>query len=62
MSGKVGRPKKPKAEALAPGISVRLTAGEGKRVAGAVTKSGLSKSDWARKCLLWIIDRDIRIT
>lgn len=49
---KFGRPKVPKNKALAPGISVRLTPEERKLVDAAVTNSGLTKSEWARKMLL----------
>lgn len=62
MAKKAGRPKKSKAEARAPGISVRLTKDEREPIDAAVKRSGLSQSDWARKSLLHIATNDIRIT
>jgi hypothetical protein len=62
MKKRVGRPKKPKAESRAPGISVRLTIDESKTIGDAVADSGLRQSDWARKALLYVAQRDIRIT
>ena len=48
---KFGRPKVPKNQALTPGISVRLSAGERKMVDAAIKRSGLTKSEWCRKVL-----------
>jgi len=53
---KRGRPKVPKGKALAPGISLRLTAKERQAVDAAITRSGLSQSQWARKVLLSAAD------
>jgi hypothetical protein len=49
---KYGRPKVPKNKALAPGISVRLTPAERKVIDAAVSRSGMSQSEWCRKMLL----------
>jgi len=54
MKKRVGRPKVPKREAKAPGISVRLPENERKIIVAAVKQSGLSQSDWARKSLLYV--------
>ena len=59
---KAGRPKVPKNKAFAPGISIRLTAEERKRIQGAIRLSGLSQSDFARKCLQYVLVNGIRIT
>jgi len=63
MGNKVGRPKTPKYRARAPGISVRLTPEEAKVIGDAVAKCGIkNKSDWARKCLLYVVSNGICIT
>jgi len=49
-------------KARAPGISARLTIAENKVIEKAVKDSGLSKSDWARKSLLYIASNGICIT
>lgn len=59
---KVGRPKKPVDQSLTPGISVRLHATERKIVDLAIEKSKLRQSDWARKALLYVAQRDILLT
>ena len=59
---KVGRPKKPSSDSRAPGISVRLTPNEELAIRDAVRRSGLTKSEWARKSLLHVANNDIRIT
>jgi hypothetical protein len=63
MHKKVGRPVTPKDKARAPGISVRLTSQEATAINDAVSRSGItSKSDWARKSLLYVALNGIRIT
>ena len=62
MKKSVGRPKVPKNKAKAPGISVRLTLDERKGINDAIIRSGLTKSDWARKSLIYVANNDIRIT
>lgn len=60
---KVGRPKSPEDKARAPGISVRLTKGESNLISDYLTKCGIrSKSDWARKSLLYVVSNDIHMT
>jgi hypothetical protein len=49
---KMGRPKVPKNKKFAPGLSIRLTEPERKAIDAAITQSGLSQSEWARKALL----------
>ena len=51
---KVGRPKLPKDQSRAPGISVRLTQGDRKPIDAAIKRSGLTQSDWARKSLIYV--------
>jgi len=63
MVNKVGRPLVPKDKARAPGISIRLTPEESERINSAITHSGISsKSEWARKALLYVAENGIRIT
>jgi hypothetical protein len=62
MAGKVGRPRTHKDWARVPGYSVRLTPEERAPIEDAIARSGLKKSEWLRKCLLYIVSRDIRIT
>jgi hypothetical protein len=62
MKKGAGRPAKPLNESRRPGLSVRLTTSEMERIEHAAALSRLRKSDWARKCLLYVIERDIRIT
>jgi hypothetical protein len=57
-----GRPKTPEGIARAPGISVRLTSDESKTINEAVKRSGLRKSEWARKSLIYVALNGIRIT
>jgi hypothetical protein len=52
MKAKMGRPKIPKYKALAPGLSIRLTASERQAVDAAIARSGLTQSEWERKVLL----------
>ena len=56
---KMGRPRKPKNETRAPGISVRFTPEERKPIDEAVKASGMSQSDWARRSLLYVATRKI---
>jgi hypothetical protein len=62
MVNKVGRPSVPKDEARAPGLSVRLTKAEVGKIDNAVNLSGLKRSDWARKALIYVAEHGIRIT
>lgn len=62
MVNKVGRPKTPKDKARAPGISVRLTQSEAKTINEAIKASGLRRSDWARKSLIYVAKNGICIT
>jgi len=62
MKKKPGRPKVPKDMAKSPGISVRLTADERTTIDKAITISGLSQSEFARKSLLYVAEHGIRIT
>lgn len=62
MVNKVGRPVTPTEKARVPGISIRLTAEERKLIDGAIGQSGLRRSDWARKSLLFVASKGIRIT
>ena len=59
---KVGRPKKPENQSLAPGLSARFTPEERKLIDGAVQKSGLKQSVWIRKSLLYVAQSDIVLT
>jgi uncharacterized protein (DUF1778 family) len=59
---KVGRPKKPEDQSLAPGISARFTPEERELVDRAVEKSGLRQSQWVRKALLHVASNDIMLT
>jgi hypothetical protein len=59
---KVGRPKTPVDKTRDPGISIRLTKDESKPIDDAVRISGLKRSDWARKSLLYVALNGIRIT
>jgi hypothetical protein len=52
MAGKVGRPKKPKSEALGKFITARLRPDELAEIKQAIRQSGQSKSDWLRTALL----------
>lgn len=61
MKRKAGRPKKAKGETRVPGISVRLTAEERKTLDGAISNSGLSQSDWARKGLLYLANNRVSV-
>jgi hypothetical protein len=59
---KAGRPKTAKDKARSPGISVRLTIAEKTAIDAAIKRSGLSQSEWARKCLIYVATSGIRIT
>jgi hypothetical protein len=59
---KVGRPKLPKDQFYAPGISIRLTQSARKPIDDAVKRSGLTQSDWIRKSLIYVATSDISIT
>ena len=48
----VGRPKLARNKVFAPGISIRLVLDERKAIDKAITASGLTQSEWARKALL----------
>jgi uncharacterized protein (DUF1778 family) len=63
MVNKVGRPPVPKDKALAPGISIRLNPEETQAINEAATRSGIrSRSEWARKALIYVAQNGIRIT
>jgi len=62
MANKVGRPKTPQDWTRAPGPSIRLTADEKYQIYQAIHDSGLKKSDWCRKALLYVANHDIRLT
>jgi hypothetical protein len=57
-----GRPKKPKGESRVPGISVRFTPEERMAIDEAIKRSGLTKSEFARKSLIYVAQNDICIT
>jgi len=59
---KAGRPKADPAQERAPGVSVRLNAGEMKQIQAAIKTSGLTQSEWTRKALLSVASSDKRIT
>jgi hypothetical protein len=61
-SKKMGRPRKPSNQSRQPGISVRLLPDEMITITQAAKTANLSKSEWARKCLLHVITNDIGIT
>jgi hypothetical protein len=52
MKKHAGRPKLGMQNAKRLFISARFTPGEAKQIASAITKSGMSKSDFVRKSLL----------
>lgn len=52
MTAKAGRPKVPKHQAKAPGISIRLSLAERDTIDDAIKRSGLRQSVWLRKSLL----------
>ena len=62
MSRKAGRPRVPKHKAKVPGVSVRLTLAERKIIDDAVKRSGLTQTEFCKKSLLFIAQRDICIT
>jgi len=62
MGKTMGRPRKPKAEIRAPGISIRLTESELMAVSDAAKRAGLGRSKFARKALLYVASNGIRIT
>jgi len=59
---KAGRPKMPEGKTRAPGVSLRLTPDEAQIVNDAVTRSGISKSEFCRKALIYVAKNGIRIT
>jgi hypothetical protein len=59
---KAGRPKVPKDKAFVPGVSVRLTANDRKTIDTAIKESGISQSEWARKALIYVAERGIKMT
>jgi hypothetical protein len=59
---KVGRPKLPKDQFYAPGISIRLTRRDRKPIDDAIKRSGLTQSDWIRKSLIYVAEHGISIT
>jgi hypothetical protein len=59
---KIGRPKVPEGKARVLGMSVRLTPEESKVINEGIRRSGLSRSDFARKCLLYVARNGIRFT
>ena len=62
MGKTMGRPRKPKAEVRAPGISIRLTESELMAVTDAAKLAGLGRSEFARKALLYVTSNVIRFT
>ena len=62
MNKKAGRPKKAFNESRHPSISARLTRHEEGQILYAIKRSGLRKSDWIRKALLYVAVKGIRIT
>lgn len=51
-----------KAEARAPGISIRLNMHEAKVIRDAIKDSGLNQTNWTRKALLYVVANDIRLS
>jgi len=62
MDKKAGRPPVSKDKARSPGISIRLTPDERKPIDDAIKASGLTRSNWARKSLLYVATSGICIT
>lgn len=58
---KAGRPKTPKEQIKSPGLSVRLSAEERAIIKAAIQESGLTQSEWLRKCLIYVAMNGIRI-
>lgn len=54
--------KTSKAEARAPGISIRLNMHEAKVIRDAIKDSGLNQTNWTRKALLYVVANDIRLS
>ena len=54
----IGRPKLPKAKFRGILIQARLSPDENRLVSGAIKRSGLSTSDWMRKALLSMAEKD----
>jgi uncharacterized protein (DUF1778 family) len=61
MKKRAGRPKVPKNKAKSPGISVRLAPKEREVIDKAISASGLSQSDFARKSLLYVAENGIHL-
>lgn len=59
---KVGRPNLPKNKVYSPGISLRLVLSERQAIDKAISASGLTQSDWARKALLYVASNGINLT
>lgn len=59
---KAGRPPKPKGTAKTDTITVKLSAEDRVKVDSAVKTSGLGRSTWARKCLLYVAEQNISVT
>ena len=59
---KAGRPKKPDGTAQTGTITVKLSALDKEAIDRAVAASGLGRSTWARKSLLYVANRNIGVT
>jgi hypothetical protein len=59
---KAGRPRKPSGTAKTDTITVKLSADDKAKVDKAVKVSGLGRSTWARKCLLYVAEKNISVT
>lgn len=59
---KAGRPPKPRGTAKTDTITVKISAEDRAKVDDAVKASGLGRSTWARKCLLYVAEKNISVT
>lgn len=59
---KAGRPPKPQGTARTDTITVKLSAEDREKVDAAVKASGLGRSTWARKSLLYVAEKNISVT
>ena len=59
---KAGRPKKPKGTAQTGTITVKLSEQDREAIDRAVAASGLGRSTWARKSLLYVAEKNISVT